>query len=198
MKTCLVTTAYLDNQHYKKKTEKFVNYYKSHFSDIFIIDNASIKEHKIEGATIYTQYPFLGRPSHLEYAYLWRALYSLKHFFEKGYDKVVYADNDLYLLSSEAFDVVKLITKGWSTFHCKRHSFNETGISIITKDCKEYLDFVADGQFWKHNGKCMETHLPVTNVIKHLVGDRWSEYNGVTCPPPAADFSAQTPLEWEV
>ncbi len=194
-KTLLVTTAHLDNPKYYDKTIKFIEHYKRHYSDIVIIDNASLKEYKIDGAKIYTQFPFFDRTAHLEYLFVWRALYSCRNFFLLGYDRVIYANNDFYCLSDKMFEWVNTV-EGFASPWCSRHNFAEADIMVITKDCKEYLDFVKDGYFWKHNGKHLEQVVPLTTINKDLVGNRHSEYmNNI---PEGSDYTSQLPLEWKL
>lgn len=192
-KTLLLTTAYLDNPIYKDKTIKFVDYYKKHFNDIHILDNGGREDHKIEGTTIRTLTPHYTRESHLSYKYLWRAVYFYQHYFHMGYDRIVYMDNDAYLLSDKAFTWANNFN-GWGSPFCKKHNFPETGIQIITP-CDKYNNFVSgltENEFiTKYNLLCMETTLPV-EVNKDLVGDRYSEY-GILAPDNA-DFSTQVEL----
>lgn len=211
MKTALVTTCYLNIDDYFDKTNKFCNYYYSlqndlNIDDIILIDNASCKGARIgllnwinEDCPIRIVHfkDFLGRDSHLSYPYLWRAVYHLKELF-KDYDKVIYMDNDFYITSSKLTDYINNLNSGWTTLWCPKHKFPETGIHIVTKDCKEYQDFVKSGNFMEHNGRMMETKLPVTEVNKTFKGDRWSEYQNSESIPEEADFSAQTPLGWKV
>ena len=208
MKTAIVTTCHLDNEDYYLKTKKFIDYYETFCKDlrsdtIFLIDNASSKENRdkmIENyyfIQIVEFKDFLGRESHLSYPYLWRAVYHLKELLN-DYDKIIYMDNDFYITSSKLANFINNLETGWTTLWCPKHQFPETGIHILMKDCKEYQDFVKSGDFMEHNGRTMETALPVTKVEKSFKGDRWSEYQSATEIPNGSDFSAQTPLNWEV
>jgi hypothetical protein len=197
-KIALVTTAWLDNDEYRAKTIKFVEYYKQLFdvSDIYIIDNGSVSlRDSLAGAKVLTQYPRYERSSHLDYKYLWRAVYSLKYFFEMDYQTVIYMDNDFFVCSKDMFEWMRQ-AKGWNSVYCSKHNFPETGMQIISSDSITYKEFVKDGEFWKHNGKCMETTLPVI-VNKDFTGDRYSE-RGITTQDITWQYSAQTALYTKV
>lgn len=199
MKTALVFTCYLDSEENYKKSVKFVNHYKKFIKyDIIGLDNNSsaetIKRFQDETNIVIISFDkHLPRDSHLSYPYLWRAVYYLKELL-KGYQKIVYMDNDFYVLSGTLMKYVDNLDSGWTTFWCARHQFPETGCHIIVKGCKEYDNFVASNDFMEHNGKTMEKVLPVTKVEKGFIGDRYGEME----KPPLSievDFWAQAKLE---
>lgn len=202
MKTALVTTCYLNDKEYLQKTVKWINYYaalnKLEYDIIYLLDNASdpqnielLKANIFKHVYIHSFKEHLPRSAHLEYPYLWRAVDYLKYLLEGGYDKVIYMDNDFYLLSEKAIDYVNKVKSGWISFYCNKHKFPETGIQIITKDNENYKNFLKTGDLMSYNGKMMETTLPLSEVNKDLVGDRYSEYL-VTDQTPEMDFYAQT------
>ena len=210
MKTALLTTSYLIPKERYDKSIKFFNYYFNQVQvpwEIYFLDNASPIEELFEFckdvnspfvATVLACETHYDRPTHLDYKYLWRAVYRIQTLFKQGFDKVVYMDNDLYLLSPKIFKFIESIDEGWHTFYCKKHNFPETGIHIIHKNNKSYNNFVkgpTEEEFInKYNLKCMETTLPIENIHKEFNGDRWSEY-GIAVQNPLWDFSAQTPLD---
>lgn len=211
MKTILCTTCWLDNDEFNKRTEKWLRYYIYNsgliYDNIMLLDNASsfenIQKHSRQwtGNVIIQRFTkHMSRTSHLEYPYLWRAVYFYQELF-KEYDKVIYMDNDAYLLSDNAMNYVNNFKNGWASFNCPKHSFPETGIQIITKDCKEYKDFVgnmSEEEFIKkYNGSVMEGTLPLTEVNRKLIGDRYSEY-GIIKQDKIWDFSCQTLLETDM
>lgn len=209
MKTILVTTCWLGNQEYIDKTKKFINYYSElqgsniHNDQILLLDNASPFKSVINMNDFYSEaliqrfHNHLPRTSILGYPYLWRAVYFFQELF-KEYDKIVYMDNDFFLTSDKAISLVNNFNSGYMSFYCNKHKFPETGIQVVTKDCKEYWDFVkglSEEEFIaKYTGKMMETHLPLTHIEKDLIGDRWSEY-GIIEQDPKWDWSAQTLLK---
>ncbi len=211
MKTCIVTTSYLNTHDYYEKTRKFIKYYLVEqeglkVDKIYIVDNASNPKKIAEIEKEFAHLPiefikfdhFYNRASHLSYPYIWRAIYHIKHLFPL-YDKVLYMNNDFYLLSTRIFDYINNLSEGWTCFWCPRHRFPEADGFIVMKDCKEFNDFIASGDFMEHNGKMLERTVPLTNVNKDFNGDRWSEYSnykGVL--PRDADYSAQTRLPAKV
>lgn len=204
-KVALVTTCWLGNQEYIDKTLKWLNYYsgiQNHlkYDDIILIDNASPSA-KIK--LIEDQFPnvnfihfdnHLTRTSHLEYPYLWRAVHTFQELLAT-YEKIIYMDNDFYVLSKSMTEYINDIGPIWWSPWCSKHQFPETGLQVLTKGVQDYWDFVSK-PYMSYNGLCMETTLPViTNEI--CKGDRHSEY-GITEQQPGWDFTAQAPLNMEI
>lgn len=188
MRTCIVTTTYLVPDERFKKTEKFLDYYLAKTDyHIYVLDNSSPAEElkrlrdKYETTdsarvTIVSLKPHYDRPSHLDYKYLWRAVFFLSSFFVY-YDKIIYMDNDFYILSDKMFKYIEEIKSGWTTFYSAHYGFPETGCHVLT-ECDEYNDFVdmeMDDFVNKYNGKIMEDVLPVTHVERSMIGDRYGE-----------------------
>ncbi len=199
MKTALVCTAWLDNQEYYEKTIKFVKYHEKFFplENIFIFDNGSTGPNKTNlKCNVLTQYPHYDREAHLVYRYIWRTLYSIKYLFDMGYEKVLYMNDDSYIISNNMMNWVDTST-GWCVPYCNRFNFPECEIQVIT-NCSEYQKFVEDGKFWKHDGLHMELTIPFTNVNKTLIGDRYNQYPTPLPIPDNADFCTQVPLHWEM
>ncbi len=211
MKTVLVVPCWLQDANYLAKTIKWLDYYERQcvdlkFNDIVLLENASsfsrMKHIKTASPRTLIQRftEHMPRTGHLEYPYLWRADYFFKELF-KEYDKIVYMDNDMYLISKKAVTLVNYFDSGWMSFYCPRHNFPETGIQVVTRDSKAYKDFVGDltqEEFIKkYNGQTMETTLPLTNIIKDLNGDRHSE-TGTILQQRGWDFSMQVPLEMDI
>lgn len=209
MKTVLVTTCWLDDPIYLAKTQKWLRHYiyNNHlkYDDIILLDNASsfsniIKiNYRWSGTILVQRFPVhMKRDSHLEYPYLWRGVYFFQELF-KEYDRIIYTDNDAYLLSPKVMEYVNNFESGWESFWCTKHGFPETGIQIVTKDSKEYNAFVngtLEDFIYINNGKTMETRLPVS-VNKDFIGDRHSE-SGIIIQDSKWDFSCQVPLEMEM
>lgn len=213
MKTALVTTIWLDNEEYQKKIIKFLGYYLTEcldlkFDHLYIIDNGSDPReiNKVDALVTGEPVSFIrymehyDRPSHLDYKYLWRAVYTFKDIFKEGYDKIIYMDSDFYALSSKMVNHINDIDSGWHTFWCKKHGFPETGCYVLTRDCENYKNFVNMSYvdfIQSNNNNVMEQRLPVTSIEKSFIGDRWSEY-GKSEIPEKSDFSAQTVIEMKV
>ncbi len=210
MKTVLVTTTYLIPQERYDKTIKFLDYYlKKTNYDILVLDNHSsanssetlndLRKHYANEQRIsiisYTNH--YDRPAWHDYKYLWRAVHHLQHLFP-AYDKVVYMDNDFYMISPKMFDYVDKLNSGWTTFWAPRYKFPETGCHVLIKGCKNYDDFVnmpMEDFIQKNNLTLMETRLPVTLVNKDLVGDRYPERETIPTSYDGIDFWAQARLE---
>ncbi len=206
MKTVLVTTAWLGNQDYIDRLNKWLRYYTVggiqadlKYDDIVILDNASPfteiskLQCKYQNVMIQRFTEHYGRPAHYDYMYLWRAVDFYKELF-KEYDKVIYMDNDMYILSKNMVSDINAIQYGWESPWCKRHNFPETGLQIITKDNTLYN---ASYPWSRKNGLCMEVELNVT-LNKNWNGDRHSEY-GIIEQDKSWDFSAQVtvPMKME-
>lgn len=208
MRTCIVTTCYLDSEERIEKTKKFIKHYSLNtLYDIYVLDNASPKEHldrtkeyykKDDHIIICPLEPHFDRPSHLDYKYLWRAVHKLQDLF-KIYDKIIYMDNDFYMISDKMFKYVEDLNSGWTTFYSHHYNFPETGCHIITKDCQEYKNFVNMSQdefIAKYNLQTMENILPVTHVEKGMIGDRYGEFKDKDkIDKSTIDYWAQATLE---
>lgn len=216
MKTCLVTTAYITDDIRRQQTIKYLKYYTnpSIMNDmghemIYVMENGSSKEkiqefleeckqisNKIAVIHFEQHYP---REGHLIYKYLWRALFNLQKLF-KAYSKVIYTDNDFYVLNNKCANFIKNLDNCWASFYCHRHKFPETGIQILTKNNQTYKDFRNNNwdkfvnlELW--NGMTMEVTIPVTVYKDVLIGDRYSEYGSI---PDNVDYAAQVKLEDKV
>lgn len=208
MKTALVTTCWLGNQEYVERMNKWLDYYMTEISDdlkyddIIILDNASpfseIKKLLDPFPPIMLQrfHVHYDRPAHYDYMYLWRAVDFYQEIF-KEYDKIIYMDNDFYVLSKNMVDAINRskLDLWWSPW-CKRHNFAETGLQVIGKENKEYQLCHPWSQY---NGQCMEHVLENHGVLTDTVlkGDRHSEY-GITEQDPTWDFSAQVPANMKM
>lgn len=212
MKTALVTTCYLNAGDYLEKTKKFIYYYQNLFKleqdNIILLDNASSFENiKALNRNIIHNYGIaiqrfsehFPRTSLLEYPYLWRAVYFFQEIF-KEYDRILYCDNDAFLLSPKAIEWVNEFKEGWESPWCPRHNFPETGIQVLT-NCMKYQQFInkfsnENDFIYVYNGQMMETTLPIT-INRDLVGDRHSESN-LKEIPNSSDFSCQVTLDMGV
>lgn len=208
MRTCIVTTCYLDSDERIEKMYKFLDYYIKHTDyQIYVIDNASpfhlfmnmYFKYSDSGRVGYNRKEeHFNRPSHLDYKYLWRAVHELKDLMPR-YAKVIYMDNDFYMISDKMFKYVEDLNSGWTTFYSHYYNFPETGCHIITKDCQEYKDFINMSQdefIAKHNLQIMENVLPVTHVEKGMIGDRYGEFKDRDkIDKSTIDYWAQAALE---
>lgn len=205
MKTGLITTANLNDPINDEKTRKWLKYYTQlkkelGVTGIHVLNNGPTTRYDFDvlnraGRTRLKFHAFpqhLPRTGHLDYPYLWRAVDHFKECF-KIYDKIIYMDNDFYILSERFAKHIKDFRDGWMSPWCARHNFPETGLQVLTKTSQCYPISYPYSRF---NGQCMELTLPVSTE-KGWIGDRHSEY-GVTFQDRTWDFSAQVPLEMEM
>lgn len=212
MKTAIICTMWL-NGDYIPKTHKFLDYYLDENvqkelgnPDIWMVDNASntneirhlaFKYLKQDKLFVQSYEKHYDRTAHLEYPYCWRALYFARDLFqENDYDKVIFMNNDSFIISKEMMNFVRDFKSGYWVPWCNKHRFPECEIQVITKDHEGYWQMTAT-PYLKQNGKQMENVIPaVSETI--FKGDRWAEYDGLSGIPEEADYSTQTPLGWKV
>lgn len=203
MKTVLVSTCWLDNADYMNKTKKWLNYYTDtiygsiKYDEIILLDNASKFENIRNLIDFYPDVliqrftKHLPRGGHLDYPYAWRAVDFFIDLFNE-YDKIIYMENDFYVLSNKMCSWINNINSGWHSAWCNKHNFPETALQVIVKDSEDY----RAGHPWSRlNGTTMELELPL-QVNKELKGDRHSEY--LNTIPDNVDFSAQVILDMNV
>lgn len=213
MKTAIIVTQWLGTEEYYKKSIKFYEYYGQKEvmdalgllpGDIWVVDNASesleldalkssLKARYEESLRYKVYEKHYSRTAHLEYPYCWRALYFARELFQEyDYEKVIYMNNDSYIISEKMMEAVKNIETGYYTPYCKKHNFPECEIQIICKDSVQYWELTGR-PYLRYNGQQMEDVIP--SLIMHdQVGDRHSE-DGLIVQDPSWDFSTQVRLE---
>ena len=216
MKTAIISTCWLDNPDYLHKTVKFIKYYTQPEimddlgitpGDIWFVDNASSDaSHDALRAIIPDLYPLINfkrytkhytRTAHLEYPYCWRGLYFGRELFQEyDYDKVIFTNNDSYIISSRFAKSINAFQSGYWMGWCKRHNFPECEIQVFTKDCDNYWRLTAR-PYLDYNGSYMEHNIPATVIDTSAVGDRHAEY-GITVQVPGWDYSVQVPLVMDI
>lgn len=217
MKTAIVVTNWAGTEDYREKTVKFLKYYSNDvilkalgisMKDIWIIDNASTQEDLIKLERLcykenlnpkdYSWKYFnkhLTRPTHLEYAYVWRALYFGRDLFqEEDYEKIIHMNNDSYILSEKLMNFIKDFKSGWWSPFCPKHGFKECDINVYTKDHVPYWELTAKPYMF-YNGKLMEGVLPISGE-KNWIGDRYAEYPIEI--PINADFVTQVRYDTKI
>lgn len=206
----IMSSCYLDNPIYFKRTQKWLDYHlpKLKHAYVILIDNASHPTHietlknlyksKKIGFQIRTRDEHYARNSHLDYRYLWEPIAQYGKALEYyNADKIIYMENDTFLLSNKAMDVIEATT-GWASPWCNKHNFHETALQVITKDSLTYKDFMKEDPF-RFNGKLeMELALKPYLTTIDLIGDRYSEYPKEI--PKNSDYATQVGLgdkvEW--
>lgn len=204
MKTVLVTTAYINEENRYKNLINFIKYYQGYeicshleYTDLIVLDNcsdfskiSSLMENFIYLPVVQRFTENFKRNGVYDYKYWWRAIY----FFEeilKEYDKIVYLDNDFYLLTPKICEYITNLNSGWTSLYSAKYGFPESACQILLKDCEAYHNFVADGDFKKHVGKAAELIIPFTHVEKGFNGDRLGEGLPHPLQLPEHDYWAQ-------
>lgn len=211
MKTAIITTQWLGTEDYIQKSVKFYKYYTQTQvqewlgnPDIWVCDNAS-KSTDTDNLFTYLSDPIASklkfkwfhkhytRTAHLEYPYCWRALYFARELFQEyDYDKVIFMNNDSFIISQNYMEYIKNFKSGYIVPWCPKHGFPECEIQIITKDSQKYWEMTRK-PYLNYNGQHMEDIIPGT-VEKQWIGDRHSE-NGIMLQQPDWDFSTQVRLK---
>jgi hypothetical protein len=116
-----------------------------------------------------------------------------KYAQENGFNKIIHAESDAYLLSDKIIDVVNFLQSGWHTFWCPLHNLHESAIQVICQDqIQTYRDF-TDKPYDVYRNQLIDRMLPYTGVHEIFKGDRYGEY--LDHIPIGADFSCQTSVE---
>ena len=116
-----------------------------------------------------------------------------KYAQENGFDKIIHAESDAYLLSDKIIDFVNSLQGGWHTFWCTRHNLHESALQVICSDqIKAYRDF-TDLPYDAYRNQLIDKILPYTGIHTIFQGDRYGEY--LDTIPSTADFSCQTSVE---
>lgn len=145
-----------------------------------------VEEPRIEGGKFQHDYP-----------YCWRGIFRLHDLmmFEE-LDKVIFLDNDGYLLSNRICDHVNGLSKGWEASWCRKYGFPESAFHVLCRDSLEVLSKFIGGNTKRsfidqYNGSTMEHALPFTIVNKDFVTDRFGESREPQRPD--MDYYGQAP-----
>lgn len=194
MKTCLFTACYLEgeddlgNNRFLRNL-KYLHWYNGlkaqlgHESMVFL-DNGSKLHHCMALQTAVPDIEFL-RLSHIprgkgsyNYPYLWRALYSARHWMaDFGFDKIIFVDSDCYLLTERVTRYIRELESGWTTFWCQKYQFPAAEISVLCKDSFGLFQSFMDECPWENRDltRPLELQLPFTEINKSFQCDRWGE-----------------------
>lgn len=117
-----------------------------------------------------------------DYPYCWRAIYEMRHIMliDDRVGKVMFIDNDGYLLSRRICAHLNHLSTGWEAFWCRRHGFPESAFHVLCRDTLPLIyEFIGQDDretfIRKRNGQTMELMLPFTKVNKDFVTDRFGE-----------------------
>lgn len=206
--TMLWTTTFLDGtdksgSYRLARTHKWITYHmrlrnQLGFSRIFLLDNASSTSLSYGTPGIeFMQFNERLTGSGDSYPYCWRAVYHMSHILAtRKIQKLIYIDNDGFVLSKKMADWIRDANTGWQTVWCKKYNFPEASIQIINEDAFPlFMDFTK-GHYMEHCGKKMELVLPFTHVNKDLNCDRYGEDR--VPPTKDMDFYSQCPVDIEM
>lgn len=200
MRTLLFCTAYAESpevwenrylpwhQHYFNSSLKVNN--------LLIVDDASPTRPDFLSENEYHRFENrLGRQAAHVYPGWYRSFsYGVLSGFDKGFDKIIHAESDAFLLSDRIIEFVNSIESGWHTFWAPQHNLHESALQVICRDqynsAKNFLNVIYDS----YSGICMDSILPYTHVHKHFTGDRYGDY--LDHIPQDVDYSCQTRPGW--
>lgn len=193
------------------RTKRWIDWYKAlrsdngfHFDDMLLLDNASNASQGLDefhGCKLIRFSQFLDRGGVFDYPYCWRAIYWIRNMILFGkYDRIMLIDTDAFIVSKRLLAYVNSIESGWVTFWCQTNGFPEAAFHVLCKDMFNfYLDFTK-GDFMEHNGKCMETLLPFTDVERRFNCGRWGELGQYQAPGMDlyCQASVNEPLQFDI
>lgn len=200
MRTLLFCTAYAESPEVWENRYKpwYFHYLKSSLkvNNLLIVDDGSPSEPNFLEKNEYHRFEDrLGRQAAHVYPGWYRSFsYGVINGIEKGFDKIIHAESDAFLLSEPLIEFVNSLDSGWHTFWCPLHNMHESAIQIICKDqfgaAKNFLGPSYDA----YSGICMDGILPYTQAHKHFKGDRFGEY--LEEIPKDSDYACQTRPGW--
>ncbi len=210
MKTALFAPLFLNgldlsgSNRYRRNI-RWLEWYKSikgriGFDDIWMCDNGShppllselIKEHQDINII---RYPHLERTDIPNgYGYCWRALWAIRALVGLGYDKIITADSDSFVVSGKLADFIKGCDTGWQSFMSKKYSFPTAELHILTRNAFPIFLKYTEGYFSSKIGVLMETNLPFTKIHTEFDCDRYGEDRQEQLPKMDGYFQAPTDL----
>ncbi len=196
----LFCTSYFDTEEvYQKRYRKWIDYYSGHpfcrDKDLFLIDDHSDLRLVDGDIHVIGESEFgcgraqkinlihfgerKGGPEAANSAGWYRSfLKSLDLARRFGYERIVHAESDAYLISRRIFDYIEETRFGWTMFWCHLFRFPETGLQVICKDQFPLFErFQSKGHDF-YVGKMAEWTLPYTRLEAFFNGDRFGEYAG--------------------
>jgi hypothetical protein len=114
---------------------------------------------------------------------------------DQGFDKLIYAEWDFWIISEDMLREIASIDHGLVGYWVPRHMFVESNLLVCCSDQFDVLAEVAQSIGAKKDCKAediAEFSFPWTEVRKNRTGDRYPEFAKEI--PIGADYCAQLPL----
>ena len=200
MKTLLFCTAYADSPEiWENRYFPWYNYYANsnlRADNLLIIDDGSPTQPNFLSENEYYRFPDrLGRQAAHVYPGWYRSFsHGVLNGIDKGFDKIIHAESDAFILSDRIIDFVNSIDSGWHTFWCYCHNMHESAIQVICRDQFDPAKIFLNTPYSAYSGSCIDGILPYTNVHKNFAGDRYGEYLDEI--PKHVDYACQTRPGW--
>lgn len=140
-------------------------------------------------------YPNVQRTGPSSMPYCWRAEWQIRKLFEWGYDKVIFIDTDLYLISKRMIDWTKAVDSGWHSVLDRMYTWPAPEFQVVVKGCKRFEDYTS-GDWRAEDGKCMELTLPFTFVHGEFIYGRFGEDR--IPQHPSHDAYGQAPIDMTI
>jgi len=209
VKTILYSACYINPDNTSKlsisRIQRWVNYYSSIAKELFVdkiilIDDGSDPEslskvllpHRVFTKSLQ---PHLGRGDAFAHWGWWRSFtYGGIIAEEEGADRIISIETDAFVLTNKMAKYIRAVHDEWSTPWNNTLQWPETSFQIIGKNHFAWLKkHYSEGQdFWckpRLEADCPEKTLPVTEINKDLIGDRYTEWGSQI--PETADFACQ-------
>jgi len=200
MKTLLFCTAYADSPEiWENRYFPWYNYYSNanlHADNLLVVDDGSPTQPNFLSGNEYHRFPDrLGRQEVHVYPGWYRSFsHGVLNGINNGFDKIIHAESDAFLLSDRAIDFVNSLDFGWHTFWCHCHNMHESAIQVICGDQFTHAKNFLNVPYGAYSGHCIDGMFPYTHVHKNFVGDRYGEY--LEEIPKDADYACQTRPGW--
>jgi len=209
MKTVLYSACYIhpdkDSKLSMFRIQRWVDYYSAIMKELFVdkiilVDDGSDAEllmqpHLPAGVFLESLRPHLGRGDAFAHYGWWRS-FTHGSIIAKKYsaDKLIWIETDAFVLTKKMAKYIRSVYNEWSSPWNNILQWPETSFQIIGPSHFGWLiEHHAKGNdFWckpRLEADCPEKALPITEINKDLIGDRYTEWGNAI--PKNADFACQ-------
>ncbi len=137
----------------------------------------------------------LGRAAVYDFPGWHRSFVTGLRYGARNFERVVHLESDAYLVSARMRDWVRTTARGWTALWSAKFDFPEIAIQVIGPDQMAAAEAFACRPYDGLVGVTHETALPLTQVERGFVGDRYGEEEAAV--PANADYAAQVPGQRE-